>query len=130
MYLLLTALCLCVASDEGLYLADDFERRPGKPLVWEAVEGDWEVGFEVRVWREGDIPAGVHDSVLDNLEGRVQQVGDNSYRLAVDIADAPGVGRLSGQYLWSVYLVRVSPNYQELGPRAEPATFRFESPGG
>jgi hypothetical protein len=89
-----------------------------------------EVGFEVRVWREGDIPAGVHDAVLDNLEGRVQQVGDNSYRLTVDITDAPGVGRLSGQYLWAVYLVRVSPDYQELGPRAEPATFRFESPGG
>ena len=89
-----------------------------------------ELGFEVRVWREGDIPAGVHDAVLDNLEGRVQQVGDNSYRLAVDIADAPGVGRLSGQYLWTVVLVRVSPDYQDLGTRAEPATFRFESPGG
>lgn len=89
-----------------------------------------ELGFEVRVWREGDIPAGVHDAVLDNLEGRVQRVGDNSYRLSVDIADAPGVGRLSGQYLWTVHLVRVSPDYQDLGTRAEPATFRFESPGG
>jgi hypothetical protein len=87
-------------------------------------------GFEVRVWREGDIPAGVHDAVLDNREGRVQRVGDNTYRLNVDITDAPGVARRSGIYLWTVVLVRISPDYQDLGTSAEPASFKFESPFG
>jgi hypothetical protein len=89
-----------------------------------------ELGFEVRVWREGELPSGVHDAVLDNREGRVEQLGENTYRLTVDIADAPGVQRRSGQYLWTVLLVRVSPQYENLGTQAEPATFRFESPGG
>jgi hypothetical protein len=89
-----------------------------------------EYGFEVRVWREGEFPAGVHDAVLDNREGRVQRVGENTYRLTVDITDAPGVARRSGQYQWTVVLVRVSPDYQDLGTRAEPASFVFESPFG
>jgi hypothetical protein len=88
-----------------------------------------ELGFEVRVWQEGEIPFGVHDAVLDNREGRVEQIGENTYRLTVDIADAPGVQRRSGQYLWTVLLVRVSPQYEELGTWAEPATFTFGSPG-
>jgi hypothetical protein len=89
-----------------------------------------ELGFEVRVWREGELPAGVHDAVLDNREGRVEQVGENTYRLNVDITDAPGVQRRSGQYLWTVLLARVSPEYENLGTQAEPATFVFESPFG
>jgi len=89
-----------------------------------------ELGFEVRVWREGEFPSGVHDAVLDNREGRVEQIGENTYRLSVDIMDAPGVQRRSGQYLWTVLLVRVSPQYAELGIQAEPATFVFGSPGG
>jgi hypothetical protein len=87
-------------------------------------------GFEVRVWREGGIPAGIHDAILDNREGRVQQTAANTYRLTVDITEAPGVQRVSGQYLWTVLLVRISPAYQDLGIQAEPAPFKFESSGG
>ena len=89
-----------------------------------------ELGFEVRVWREGEIPFGVHDAILDNREGRIERIGENTYRLTVDIADTPGVERRSGQYLWTVLLVRVSPQYEDLGTQAEPATFTFGSPGG
>lgn len=89
-----------------------------------------ELGFEVRVWREGEIPFGVHDAILDNREGRIERIGENTYRLTVDIADAPGVQGRSGQYMWTVLLVRVSPQYEELGIQAEPAIFTFGSPEG
>jgi hypothetical protein len=39
-------------------------------------------GFEVRVWREGEAPAGVHDAVLDNTQGRVEKIGDKPVSLA------------------------------------------------
>ncbi len=86
-------------------------------------------GFEVRVWREGESPAGVHDAVLDNQDGTIETIGENRYRLSVDIADAPGVQGRSGIYLWTVVLVQVSPTYADLGQQADPAYLRFEAGG-
>lgn len=89
-----------------------------------------DMGFEVSVWREGEPQAGVHDAVLDNKEGNIQSLGDNKYRITVDITDTPGVQRRSGEYLWTVSLVQISPNYANLGQQATPTLFRFELPGG
>jgi hypothetical protein len=86
-------------------------------------------GFEVRVWREGEPPAGVHNAVLDNQEGRIQKVGNNRYQLTVDISQAAGVRGRSGDYLWTVLLVQIAPDYAELGLQAEPARLRFALPG-
>jgi hypothetical protein len=87
-------------------------------------------GFEVRVWREGEPPAGVHDAVLDNRQGRIEKIGENRYRLQVDIRQAAGVRERTGEYLWTVALVQLSPTYADLGLQAEPARLRFEAGGG
>jgi tetratricopeptide (TPR) repeat protein len=87
-------------------------------------------GFEVRVWREGEFPSGVHDAVLDNQNGNIKSMGGSKYRFSIDIRDAAGVRGLSGEYLWTVALVQISPEYQDLGQQAEPARLRFEAGGG
>jgi hypothetical protein len=88
-----------------------------------------ELGFEVRVWREGEPPAGAHDAVQDNQQGRVERLGENTYRLSINIRDAFGVRGRTSQYLWTVVLVRISPAYVDLGRQAEPAYLRFEAGG-
>ena len=112
-----------LSLDEPSYGPTDFE--------WEWT-GDVPpgFGFEVRVWREGEPPAGVHNAVDDNQNGRVMRVGENRYRLSVDIKDAAGVRDRSGEYLWTVAVVQISPNYADLGQQAAPAHLRFEVGGG
>lgn len=87
-------------------------------------------GFEVRVWREDESPAGVHNAVLDNQNGAIKDIGQGKYRLSTDIKEAGGVKGRSGEYLWTVALVRISPEYADLGEQAEPARLRFEAGGG
>jgi serine/threonine protein kinase len=87
-------------------------------------------GFEVRVWREGEPPAGAHDAVLDNKNGQVQALGNNTFRLNINIKDAFGVKGRRGEYLWTIVLIQVSPEYKDLGIQAPPARLRFEPPGG
>jgi hypothetical protein len=86
-------------------------------------------GFEVRVWREGAQPAGVHNAVLDNQNGNVKNLGNNKYQLTTNIEDAAGVQKNSGVYLWTVALVRISPKYRDLGIQAPPAQLRFAAAG-
>jgi tetratricopeptide (TPR) repeat protein len=88
------------------------------------------LGFEVRVWREGEFPSGVHDAVLDNQNGNIKNIGGSKYHLSTDIREAPGVQGRTGEYLWTVALVQISPQYQDLGQQAEPARLRFEAGGG
>jgi serine/threonine-protein kinase len=87
-------------------------------------------GFEVRVWQEGEPPAGAHDAVLDNKNGLVQALGNNRYRLVINIKDAFGVKGRSGEYLWTVVLVQISPDYRDLGIQSPPLRLRFEAGGG
>jgi tetratricopeptide (TPR) repeat protein len=86
-------------------------------------------GFEVRVWQEGGAPLGAHNAVLDNQNGTIEHLAGNRYRLNVNITDAAGVKGRSGEYLWAVALVQVSPKYADLGRQAEPSRFRFSAPG-
>lgn len=87
-------------------------------------------GFEVRVWREGEPPAGVHNAVLDNKDGTVQALGNNRYRLVADISNAFGVKGRSGEYNWTVILVQIEPEYKELGVQTPLSHLRYEAPGG
>ena len=109
--------------EEPTYGPTNFEWRWSGP-----VEADQ--GFEVRVWREGEPPAGVHDAVQDNQNGRVVALSNSTYRLSVDITGAYGVQGRGGEYLWTVALVRISPGYQDLGKQAVPGYLRFEAGGG
>jgi tetratricopeptide (TPR) repeat protein len=87
-------------------------------------------GFEVRVWPEGSPPTGVHNAVLDNQNGNITSLEKNTYRLEVDIKDAFGVRGRSGEYLWTVALVRINPKYADLGLQAPPGRLLFAAPGG
>jgi serine/threonine protein kinase len=87
-------------------------------------------GFEVRVWREGEPPAGAHDAVMDSKSGQIQALGNNTYRLNINIKDAFGVKGRSGEYLWTVVLIQITPEYKDLGIQAPPGRLRFEAPGG
>jgi tetratricopeptide (TPR) repeat protein len=88
------------------------------------------LGFEVRVWREGEFPSGVHDAVLDNQNGNIKNIGGSKYHFSTDIREAPSVQGRTGEYLWTVALVQISPEYKDLGQQAEPARLRFEAGGG
>jgi hypothetical protein len=104
-----------VAPDNISYGPTVFEWR------WDGPIGA-DQGFEVRVWREGEPPAGVHNAVEDNKNGKVVALGNNTYRLTVDIRDAYGVQGRSGEYLWTVLLVQISPDYKDLGIQAVPGS--------
>jgi hypothetical protein len=86
-------------------------------------------GFEVRVWRDNDPPAGVHNSILDNQNGNIKPLGNNIYSLTVDITNAAGVMGRDGEYNWTVLLIQIAP-YQELGIQALPGHFHFKPSSG
>ncbi len=87
------------------------------------------LGFEVRVWREGEPQAGAHDALLDNQSGNIQNIDGKKYRLNTNIERAAGVRGRSGIYSWTVALVQVSPSYTDLGQQAKPAQLRLELNG-
>jgi serine/threonine protein kinase len=109
--------------DEPTFGLTEFEWQWGGSLVENQ-------GFEVRIWRDGESPAGVHDAVLDNKEGRIKTMGNNTYRLVADISDTPAVRNIRGEYNWTVVLVQIEPEYRDLGIQAPPGRLRFEPPGG
>lgn len=112
-----------LSSDDPTYGPTDFEWRWTGPLP----PG---YGFEVRVWRDGAAPAGVHNAVLDNRNGNVKRIGDNTYRLSTDIKDAFSVQGQSGLYFWNVALVQIDPIYEDVGVEADPGRLRFAASGG
>ena len=112
-----------LSCDEPSYGLTDFEWTWSGPVPPQ-------FGFEVRIWREGEPPTGVHNSILDNKEGRVEQLGDNKYRLIADITETPGVNKRPGEYRWTVLLVQIDPTYDDSqGQQAQPACVRFEAGG-
>lgn len=86
-------------------------------------------GFEVMVWRNGEPLAGAHDAVADNLAGRITFLGNNRYHLHLDISQVAGVQGRNGDYLWTVSLVQISPNYANIGIQAPPARLYFDARG-
>ena len=109
--------------DEPSFGLTEFEWQWGSPL-------EENQGFEVRVWRDGEPPAGVHNSVLDNLNGKIEALGNNTYRLVADITDTPGVRGRGGEYNWTVILIQIEP-YQDLGIQPDvPGRLRYDAPGG
>ncbi len=85
-------------------------------------------GFEIRVWADGEPPLGAHDAVRDNQFGKIKFAGGDEYRLTINIKDAAGVRRRSGEYNWAVALVQYQPAYKDLGIVSAPARLRFDVP--
>lgn len=82
-------------------------------------------GFEVRVWRPGQPPSGVHNAILDNQNGRVKSLGDNKYQLFTDISETSGVRGIGGEYRWTVSLVQIAPEYSDLKTQSDSAQFSY-----
>jgi hypothetical protein len=81
-------------------------------------------GFEVRVWRNGEPPKGVHDAVKDNLNGEIKRNSPNTYSLHVsNMQETPSVQGHSGEYFWTVILVKLRPTYEETDLHAKPQRF-------
>lgn len=87
-------------------------------------------GFEIRVWANGEIPLGAHDALQDNNNGQIVALGNNQYRLTLNIKSAQGVRNRSGEYFWTVALVEISPTYKFTGIQAEPGILRFDATTG
>ncbi|MCB0208928.1 MAG: AAA-like domain-containing protein [Anaerolineae bacterium] len=97
--------------------------------AWSGGDLPSDYGFEVRVWKEGRFQAGVHNAVLDNQNGTVKKVGSDTYQLTTDISGAAGVQTTSGVYNWTVAVVRISPDYADIGEVANSVQMRYAAPG-
>jgi hypothetical protein len=83
-----------------------------------------ECGFEIRLWRAGQLASGVHDAVADHHNGVVKLTRANEYRLDIpQLSNLPGVSGNSGDYYWTVSLVQVTPTYRDFGRQADPSYF-------
>lgn len=80
--------------------------------------------FEVCIAHAGNKPLGVHDAVLDKSSGNIKEEGDDTYSLTVDISETEGFTGPSDDYVWTVRIVQISPNYQELGIEAVPVPLK------
>lgn len=81
-------------------------------------------GFEVRAWRDGETPKGVHDAIQDNLNGEIKRNSSSTYSLHVtNILATPSVQERPGEYFWTVVLVRIRPSYEETNLQASPKRF-------
>ncbi|MCB0192180.1 MAG: AAA-like domain-containing protein [Anaerolineae bacterium] len=97
--------------------------------AWSGGDLPSEFGFEVRVWKDGRFQAGVHNAVLDNQNGTVKKIGSDTYQLTTDISGAAGVQKTSGIYNWTVAVVRISPEYADIGEVADSVQMRYAAPG-
>lgn len=86
-------------------------------------------GFEIRVWREGDPPQGIHNALEDNKTGLIEPLGNKKYRLIADISGTPAVQNRVGNYWWSVFLIQIDPAYDDLNVSATPDELTFSLPG-
>jgi plastocyanin len=118
----ITPALIAMPPDKPSYGLTEFKWK------WSGGELPAQCGFEVRVWRKGETPLGIHNAILD--KGNIEVMARNTYRLVADISEAPGVQGRAGEYQWTVLLVQVSPGYKELGIRAIPGTLYFEPTGG
>ncbi|MBX2997053.1 MAG: SH3 domain-containing protein [Caldilineaceae bacterium] len=82
-----------------------------------------ECGFEVRIWRDGDIPRGVHDAVIDNQNGAIKSINGNEYQLDIPfLYNLPSVTG-SAHYWWTVSIVQIEPTYRNFERQADPIRF-------
>ncbi len=87
-------------------------------------------GFEIRVWANGEPVVGAHDAVRDNRAGIVEALGNNRYRATINIKDAQGVRRRTGEYFWTVILIQYQPGYKNMYIQAPGARLRFDNNTG
>jgi hypothetical protein len=80
-------------------------------------------GFEVRLWRAGGTPVGVHDAV--NGQSYINHDG-NTYSLTIPIEDLSIFEGKNKTYQVAVAVVQIAPAYQDLGIMSDAVEFLFE----
>lgn len=105
--------------------------HPVEKTVYNQVTFHWgfstplppECGFEVRIWRDGDIPRGVHDAMIDNKNGAIKAINGNEYRLDIPFMyNLPSVTG-TAHYWWTVAIVQIEPDYYNFERQADPSRF-------
>ncbi|RME70983.1 MAG: hypothetical protein D6784_15825, partial [Chloroflexi bacterium] len=86
---------------------------------WEGQLAD-DLSFEVRVWRQGDTPVGAHDARLLKTNPDFRRLADSVYAVDLVLAGAQGVFLSGSDYVWSVGVVRIEPEYDWLGVESAP----------
>jgi len=88
-----------------------------------------EDAFELRVWQKNDE---THFGAFDAREITKQPNADGQYSLTLDLSAAASVTKHgnSGDYFWSVAIVQIDPEYQDLNLETEPRSIQINVFGG
>jgi protein phosphatase len=78
-----------------------------------------ELSFEIRVWLEGTNPQGVYDAKELKRNPTFVPLGEHQYAVTLQLTDS-SVAVSSSDYLWSVGVVQVDPEYKWLDIESEP----------
>jgi protein phosphatase len=78
-----------------------------------------ELSFEIRVWLEGTNPQGVYDAKELKRNPTFVPLGEHQYAVTLQLT-GPSVAVSSSDYLWSVGVVQVDPEYKWLDIESEP----------
>lgn len=120
------------AADETGKLPFDTSRTVKFVWQWPAQLTD-DLSFEIRVWLRDAEPTGAHDARFLKQDPSFRRLADNKYSVLLTLSGASGVTETSADYLWTVGVVRIEPNYEWLGVAAEPRPISLvvpSSPGG
>jgi PPM family protein phosphatase len=79
-----------------------------------------DLSFEIRVWLRDTEPVGAHDARLLRQNPTFKRLEDNKYSVILVLRGARGIPQTSSDYLWSVGVVRIQPEYEWLGIESEP----------
>jgi hypothetical protein len=71
---------------------------------------------------------GAYDARLLRQNPTFQRLADNKYSVALVLSGAAGVTQASSDYLWSVSVVRVQPEYEWLGIESGPRPISLAVP--
>lgn len=78
-----------------------------------------QLSFEIRVWLEGSDPQGVYDAKELKQNPTFVPLGKHQYAVTLKLS-SPGIIGTSTNYLWSVGVVQIDPEYKWLSLESKP----------
>jgi hypothetical protein len=106
-------------ADTNNTLSRDVKREIVFKWEWPGELPDF-LGFEIMVWLKDDKPIGAHDAKQLKIYLAEHPPNNNQYTYPLRLEGASGVTTTSGDYLWTVAIVRLEPAYVPLDIMAEP----------
>ncbi len=89
-----------------------------------------DLSFEIRVWLQGDTPVGAHDAKLLKDNPLFVNFDGDQYSVPLNLKGGEGILNTSPDYLWSVGVVRIQPDYEWLGIESTAQTIHILVPDG